>query len=156
MRVIAAALALAALSACGFQPAYAPSSVSGNGAIAIDQIDGRAGHSLRKALIRELGPGLPGVQNARLNVQLDERLRRVALQPDGAASRTDFQAYSSYVLDTGETAIQGDVLVETSFNVPFAPFADVSAQVDAADRAMDILARRIVDDIRLQLADLDS
>ena len=143
---------IAPLSGCGFQPMYAGGEASTP--IVVEQIDGRSGHALRKALIQELGPGLPGLEGeATLTVILDENLRRLALRPDGAASRTDVVGEAEYVLATADTAISGKVSAETAYNVPNAPFADITAQIDIGERLMTVLARRLVDDMRLQLAD---
>lgn len=147
-----ALFALTAVSACGFTPLYAGSSNSA-GMITVDEIEGRAGHALRKALIEQLAIGLPGLEEpATLTIALETDLKRLALQPDEAASRTDITGEARYVLATAENAVSGKVEAETSFNVPNEPFADVTAQIDASDRAMTLLARRIVDDLRITLA----
>ena len=143
--------ALFTLTACGFQPVYAPGAVANTGSIAIDDIPGRSGHMLRKALLQQLAPGVPGIENATLTITLDEKLVRLALRPDQAASRTDIRATGRYVLATSDNAISGLVRAETSFNVPDAPYGDIAAQTDASQRAMDLLAGRIVSDIQLQL-----
>jgi len=91
-----------------------------------------------------------------LSIELETKLDRLAFQPDQAASRTDIKATADYVLTTGETAISGKIRAETSYNVPDAPFADISAQIDANERAMSLLSRRIVDDIRIKLAQEDT
>ena len=49
-------------------------------------------------------------------------------------------------------AVNGSVDVETSFNVPDAPYGDIAAQTGASDRAMRLLAKRIIDDLRIQLS----
>jgi LPS-assembly lipoprotein len=155
MRHLFLSLALVGLAACGFQPVYAPSggSLAGQSTISVEPIKGRAGHVLRRALQQELAIGLPGVtQSATLNVVLDEDLTRLAFQPDGAASRSSVIAYGRYVLASESGAVNGSVDVETSFNVPDSPFGDISAQSGASDRAMRLLAKKIVDDLRLQLA----
>ena len=146
-------IAFPALAACGFQPVYAPAGSSlQRGSVVIDDIPGRSGHVLRKALMQQLGVGLPGLENARLTVTLDEGLQRLALRPDLAASRTDIFVTGRYVLATSDNAISGRITAETSFNVPDAPYGDISAQTDASERAIDLLAQRIVSDIQLQLA----
>ncbi|MEO0883212.1 MAG: hypothetical protein AAFY34_10820 [Pseudomonadota bacterium] len=145
-------LALAVMAACGFQPVHSPSSQSlSGGNIYIPEIDGRAGHSLRKALLAELASGLPGIEDATLTVTLDDRLQRLAIRPDEAAARTDVVAVGRYVLDTGDDAISGRVRSETSFNVPIGAFADIASQTDATERAVIQLARLIAEDLRLQL-----
>ena len=151
MKQIAIAFLALALSACGFTPLYAGGANSGN--INIETIEGRAGHALRKALLQELAPGLPGVDGgATLTIQLTENIGRLALQPDEAATRADVIASASYVLAYSDTAISGNSTAETSFLVPDAPFSDIAAQTDATDRAMLVLARRIADDLRIKTA----
>ena len=151
MKQFAIALLALTLSACGFTPLYAGGANGGN--INIETIDGRAGHSLRKALLQELAPGLPGVDGpATLSIELNENIGRLALQPDEAATRADVFANASYVLSYSDTAISGRSAAETSFLVPDAPFSDIAAQIDATDRAMLVLARRIADDLRIKTA----
>ncbi|MBO6687294.1 MAG: hypothetical protein NXH70_10850 [Hyphomonas sp.] len=151
MRQFAIALLALTLSACGFTPLYATNASTGN--IQIGQIDGRAGHALRKALLQELAPGLPGVEApGRLEIELNERIGRLALQPDEAATRTDIIVRANYVFAYEGTAISGRSSAETSFLVPDAPFSDITAQIDATDRAMLLLARRIADDLRIKTA----
>jgi LPS-assembly lipoprotein len=151
MRQIAIALLALTLSACGFTPLYAGGAGGGN--INIEQIDGRAGQALRKALLQELAPGLPGLEGpASLSINLRERIGRLALQPDEAATRTDIIVSAQYVLAHDDGTVSGNSSAETSFLVPDAPFSDITAQIDATDRAMLLLARRIADDLRIKMA----
>ncbi|MDJ0922439.1 MAG: hypothetical protein QNI84_15020 [Henriciella sp.] len=148
------AISALGLAACGFTPLYA-TDTGGAGNIQIEQINGRSGHTLRKALIQHLAPGLPGLDGpATLTIELDDGLQRLALQPDEAASRTDATARADYVLAFDGNAISGRVEAETSFLVPSTPYADIPAQIDATERAVSVLARRITDDMRLKLAQL--
>ena len=149
MRKLAFILSALALTACGFSPVYGAGATSSN--IVIEDIPGRSGHELRKALIQELAAGLPGVDSASLNVDLEEKLARIALRADAAAARTDIRATGKYVLVLNDTTISGRVRTETSYNVPEEPYGDIAAQVDASKRAMRKLAGAIVDDIRIQL-----
>ncbi|MEO1475199.1 MAG: hypothetical protein AAFS13_02355 [Pseudomonadota bacterium] len=152
MRYALAFLAFTALSACGFQPVYSPATQNLSGSsINIPEIQGRSGHSLRKALIAELAPGLPGVEDATLTVTLRDNLQRLAIRPDEAAARTDVVATGRYILDTGDAAISGEVRSETSFNVPGGAFADIASQTDATERAVIQLARLIAEDLKLKL-----
>ena len=151
MKVLLAAFFALSLAACGFTPLYASGGSAGN--IDIAQIEGRAGHALRKALLQELAPGLPGLEGgASLSIILDERIGRLALQPDEAATRTDIIVSAKYVLAYDGSALSGRSSAETSFLVPDAPFSDIAAQIDATDRAMIVLARRIADDLRMKTA----
>lgn len=159
MKLTLAALLVAAsgicLSACGFQPVYAP--VDGRygdaGLIEIADIRGRPGHMLRQALLQELALGVPGLtEQVTLKVDLNDQLSRLAFQPDGAASRSSVLATGIYVV-TGETvSVTGRVEVETGFLIPDSPFGDIAAQTSASDRAMRMLGKRIADDIRLKFA----
>lgn len=157
-RIITALLVAASgacLSACGFQPVYAPvdGKYSAAGLIDIADIRGRPGHMLRQALLQELALGVPGLtEQVTLKVDLDDQLSRLAFQPDGAASRSSVLATGIYAL-TGETvSVTGSAEVETGFLVPDSPFGDIAAQTSASDRAMRMLAKRIADDIRLKFA----
>jgi LPS-assembly lipoprotein len=159
-RLLLASALLFAVSAagCGFQPVYAPSSLSGGALspVAVDEIPGRSGYILRRALQQELAIGLPGLSEAAaLNVDLDESLTRLSFQPDGAASRSSVIARGKYVLTINDKTVGGLVSAETNFAVPDAPYGDITAQTSAADRAMRQLAKRIVADLRLKLAVAD-
>ena len=149
-----AVMALVGLAACGFQPVHSSAGFAGSGAsqITIPEIDGRAGHTLRKALLQELAPGLPGIETGTLTITLEETLSRLAIRPDEAAARTDIIVRGRYVLDTGEEAISGLADAESSFNVPISAFGDIAAQTSASDRAATLLAQRIADDLKLKLA----
>ncbi|MEO1305293.1 MAG: hypothetical protein AAFV37_09975 [Pseudomonadota bacterium] len=154
MKQVLVALFALTLTACGFTPLYATGANSGQ--IQITQIDGRAGQALRKALLQELAPGLPGLEGpANLDIVLDESIGRLALQPDEAATRTDIIVSAEYVLAFDGNAVAGKSAAETSFLVPDAPFSDIAAQIDATDRAMNLLARRIADDLRIQMANME-
>jgi LPS-assembly lipoprotein len=151
------ALALV-LPACGFQPVYAPggSATFASGNITIEQIPGRSGYKLRRALQQELAAGLPNLnETARLDVKLKENLIRLAIKPDGAAARSSVSAEATYVLSTESKSFRGNSDTEISFSVPDAPYGDISAQTSASDRAIRQLASRIVDDLRLQLSTTD-
>ena len=106
--------------------------------------------------MQELAPGLPGLENAaNLTIDLDERIGRLALQPDEAATRTDIIVSARYVLAYDGGTLSGNSSAETSFLVPDAPFSDITAQIDATDRAMLLLARRIADDLRIKVANVE-
>ena len=154
MKRIFTALALVSVSACGFQPVYGGSaaSLSGRGNVTVDQIDGRTGHELRKALLQELSAGLPGLEGgATLTVAVEDNVRRLAFKPDGAASRSGYVLEGRYVLAFEQDAIAGEVETTVNFNVPEDPYADITAQNDASKRAASDLARQIVDDLRIKL-----
>lgn len=155
MRQFFAALLLLSLAACGFQPVYAPgsSALAAGGPITVEPIPGRSGYKLRRALQEELAIGLPGVtEPATLNVILKDNLTRLAFKPDGAASRSSISASGRYVLARDSGAVSGFVDAQTDFTVPTGPYGDIAAQTSAYDRTMRELAKRIVDDLRIQLS----
>lgn len=159
MKRLIAALFLAAsgtsLSACGFQPVYAPADgkYADAGLIEVEEIRGRPGHMLRQALLQELALGVPGLtEQVTLRVNLDDQLSRLAFQPDGAASRSSVLAAGVYTMSGETVSVTGSVNVETGFLVPDSPFGDIAAQTSASDRAMRMLAKRIADDIRFKFA----
>lgn len=142
-----------ATAACGFQPVYGTGLGGGGGNVQVEMIGGRTGHALRKALLRETAAGIPSAEGTPvLTVELDETIKRLGFRPDGAASRSSVNLRARYLVDFPDDALSGKVESEVFFNVPTEPFGDVSAQNDAADRAARDLARQIVDDIQLQLA----
>ena len=159
MKRLIAALFLAAsgtsLSACGFQPVYAPADgkYADAGLIEVEEIRGRPGHMLRQALLQELALGVPGLtEQVTLRVNLDDQLSRLAFQPDGAASRSSVLATGVYTMSGDTVSVTGSVNAETGFLVPDSPFGDIAAQTSASDRAMRMLAKRIADDIRFKFA----
>lgn len=146
-------LALPELTACGFRPVYSAAPAASQAPVSVAEIEGRTGYELRKRLETELIAGLPGVSEpAWLEVELDERLRRLAFKPDEAASSSDLRARARYVFTSGERIVTGSVEGETSFSVPEAPYGDIAAQTAARERVAHYVAGLILDDLRLKLA----
>lgn len=155
MKHLLPALLLVFTGACGFQPVYAPvdGKYAEGGLIEVAAIDSRQGHMLRRALQQELAVGVSGLtEKVTLVVNLDSNLSRLALQPDGAASRSSILATGTYRLEGENTALSGRSTVEAGFLVPDSPYGDIAAQTNAGDRAMRLLAKQIADDIRLKFA----
>lgn len=156
MKQLLIVFSFALLTGCGFQPVYGSSgsSLASAGNITVEPIPGRAGYILRRELQRELAIGLPGVPaSSSLNVILDVNLTRLAFKADGAAARSSLGAKGRYVLASSDGAVNGRVDTAIDFAVPDAPYGDISAQSGATDRAARQLAKRIVEDLRLKLAD---
>ncbi|MFN3607947.1 MAG: hypothetical protein ACK4Y9_02680 [Hyphomonas sp.] len=155
MKHIVLAFLLVFTGACGFQPVYAP--VDGKyaeaGMVSVAAIEGREGHILRRALLQEMAVGVPGLtEKVTLTVNLNSNLSRLALQPDGAASRSSILATGAYRMEGENTNVSGSSNVEAGFLVPDSPYGDIAAQTNANDRAMRLLAKQIADDIRLKFA----
>lgn len=155
MKHVLPALLLIACSACGFQPVYAPvdGKTAESGLVSVAPIEGREGYMLRRALQQELAVGVPGLtEKMTLTVNLKSNLSRLALRPDGAASRSSIIAQGSYRLEGESKRVSGRMEVEAGFLVPNSPYGDIAAQTDARERAMRELAKKIADDVRLKFA----
>ena len=157
-RLIALSFAIVALSACGFRPLYGNTGfngVVGGQNITVEEIAGRSGYLLRRHLIEDLSIGLPGLETpAELTVTLDEKLSRAALLPDGGVARSFFNATGYYALASDQGTITGKASVEIPYAATNTPYTDVSAQIDASQRAMLELSRQITDDLRIQTQNL--
>lgn len=155
IRLIFLAAAMSALSACGFRPLYGGAGFNGvveGQNITVDEIPGRSGYLLRRNLIESLATGLPGLDKpAVLTVTIDESLSRAALQADGGVSRSFLNASGRYVFQTSTGTVSGDAEVQIPYAATSTPYTDVSAQIDASERAMSELARRIADNLKIQV-----
>lgn len=147
------ALVAPALSACGFTPLYAqPGLSSGLSAIETVAPDGRAGYLLRESLDDALARdrALPPVY--KLQLELKETRTSRGRRVDSAASRYEMVLRADWKLvdaKTGAVAHQGQTETEVTFDRADQPYAAISANQDAEQRAAAELARKI----QLQLAD---
>ena len=154
-RILSLALLCGTLSlaACGFSPVYTSSGFnSGESSIFVEEIPGRSGHTLRRELVLLLNRGLPGVTEGVLEVEYDDRIRRLAFRPEEASSRSDVIAEADYTFYYGGEEIKGDTQTMVSFNVPTDAFADIGAQADAQTRAARIIAGQIIDELTVQIS----
>ena len=140
------------IASCGFEPVYR-GDLDGTGPVAVATIQGRTGHVLRTSLLQVTRVGLPGTEGqASLDVDLKERINRLAFRTDGAASRSSIRLTASYQLLHDGTPLVGNAESEIYFFVPDEVFGDISAQTNASRQAAEELARRIVEDLRLKLS----
>jgi len=150
--------ALLCLAGCGFRPLYAGQSMGATVAgqnIIVAEVAGRSGYVLRQSLIRDRSTGLPGLEGpSTLRIRLAENVGRAALLPDGAVARSFINATGRYTLETDNGPIRGEASVQVPFSATNTPYADVSAQTQAAERAMEELSRRIVEQLRVQAQNL--
>jgi LPS-assembly lipoprotein len=145
----AAALALGAslgLSACGFQPLYAQQGVVSNLA-AVDVVapKGRTGFLIRQHLQDSLGQRdvTPEYQ---MHLVLGETRYARGVRVDNTATRYEYVLTAQYTLTrmpSGEFAKRGQVKVELTYDSDDQPYAAITAQQDAQDRAAEEAARRI-------------
>ncbi|MEM9739591.1 MAG: LPS assembly lipoprotein LptE [Pseudomonadota bacterium] len=142
------------LASCGFQPVYSATASSEARSIEIDQIDGRAGHELRKALLNETANGLPGApQGGTLTIALEEDIINTAFRNDGSSTRAIMRLRARYVIDLGDDAKSGTETSQVSINVPDPIFQDITNQNEAREAASQLLARQIVDRLILELTE---
>ena len=144
------ALSAVMVSACGFTPVYSTSQDVAEGSIQIDQIDGASGHILRRELLSLLRPGLPGVEQGRLVISLEEDLKDFAFRTEGGNVRTTAESTAEYLLYTDKGTIRGKIQADASFIAASTPYGDITSRRDATNRAAMELARKLVTDLQIQ------
>ena len=154
-------LSFVGLTACGFTPVYGGgqgASYANSGPIQISEIratatngaaSGRTGHFLRQELVRTVGQGVPGFTSGTLDVDLRQKIDRLAFAPDQAASRSDYVGTATWTLraPSGDILGTGSVEDRASFNFADAAYADMAAQTGAQERLATLLARSIRADL---------
>ncbi|MEM9342461.1 MAG: LPS assembly lipoprotein LptE [Pseudomonadota bacterium] len=139
--------ATAALAACGFTPVYGPQgSAEGlRGSIAIDDPSDPAGFALVRQLERRLG--LPNSPTYALSADLFVTEKELGITADQEITRFNILGRARFALrdlSTGAIATSGEVDSFTSYSATGTPFATQTAERDAQDRLMVILADQIV------------
>lgn len=152
LKLASALLALSAVtvSACGFTPVYGTNMDAGQGSIQIAQIDGAGGHVLRKELVTLLRPGLPGVEQGRLVVELKESTMRFQFKPEGGNLRSTATAKARYTLYTEDGNISGSVTGTSSNFAASTPYADIMADRENEARAAMDAAQKLVTDLHMK------
>lgn len=147
-------------AACGFQPLYGergPGSAAAMALIEIKLIEDRIGQKFRALLQEKLTPnGPPYRPNYILIVTLNESRRGLAIRKDETATRANLVLRAAFTLRPARVGLAGGVprgftgtvSSTNSYNVLQSEFATQSAETDARDRALRILAEQI----RLRIA----
>lgn len=161
-RIAAAALALL-VAACGFQPLYKKSSsepgvaadlseVKVNTVVAQEAKYDRLSQQMHGLLKERLNPrGSPRAPRYRLESQLFVSIARTGIQITEEATRARLTVTSNFALvdaTSGERLFTGSEQSVNSYNVADSQYATLSAEQDAARRAV----REISDSITLRLA----
>jgi LPS-assembly lipoprotein len=150
-------LSALALAGCGFTPALGPSGSAAalHGRVAIDEPSDIDGFELVHALEAELGaPEAPLYQ---LSADIRVANEGVGILPDQTITRFNVLGLVDYRLTeiaTGETVASGQVTNFTTYSATSTTVATTSAQRDARDRLMVILADQIAAEIALAARDL--
>lgn len=154
------ALALAstvALGGCaGFQPLYAqPNVVRNLAAIQVTAPSGRTGYLIRQHLDDAFAKDHSVAPTYTMDLSLGEARYPRGVRIDNVATRYEYVLTASYALrDVKSHALakQGQVRVELTYDSADQPYASISAQQDAQDRAADEAARRIELELAVWLA----
>jgi len=137
------ALALLALTACGFTPAYAPGGPGAalNGQVAIGEPSDRTTYLLVRQLEERLGRSVDPAYD--LGVTLVTTEEGLAVDADGNIDRYNLLGTAQYVLterSTGRQVATGQVSSFTGYSATGTTVATLTAQRDAQARLMVILA----------------
>ncbi len=154
LKLASALLALSAISVsgCGFTPVYGTNVNAPQGSIQIEQIEGSAGHVMRRELLMALKPGLPGVENGRLSIVLDELEKNFSFRQERDDIRTSITTVAKYKFYYDDQQIQGIVEGFSSYFTPDTPFGNISSRKEASNRAAMDAAQKLVSELQLKLA----
>lgn len=155
MRVLIASLTLL-LAACGFQPMYAPAGGGqAIGPVQVSEIDGKAGHVLRRELTRILAVENGGATPATLEITISEQVTPLGIRRDESATRAELRLTANYILTpptAGAQVMRGSVFTVVNYDVPPAAFGEIAAQDDARERAAETMAQRFRAELALRMA----
>lgn len=140
------------LSACGFQPIYAPARADDPvrrelAAIAIAELDGRLGFVITDTLRRALNPlNLSEPPRYRLEVVLVQDTDAVAIELDRTITRYNLELASVIVLralEDNAPLYRTRLTRLASYDASIEPFAILAAERDAEERVVRELAQEI-------------
>ncbi len=155
MRVLIASLTLL-LAACGFQPMYAPAGGGqAIGPVQVTQIDGKAGHVLKRELDRILSVEDGSAPPMILEITLAEQVTPLAIRVDESATRAELRLVANYVLTPPSShgqVMRGSVFTVVNYDIPTAAFGEIAAQDDARERAAETMAQRFRAERALRIA----
>ena len=148
---VAAALALGALAACGFQPLHARGGADGASAdlaaIQIEPIKDRVGQMMHNRLRDALNPnGLPAKPRYYLKVTLAEISQETVVQRTAFAARANLTLTATYSLHDAVTRAaihSGSVKSLSSYSHQTAPLGTLAGEKDARERAVTDAAEEI-------------
>lgn len=158
-RVLAAAALLIlplGLAGCGFTPLYAQRDVSMKlAAIEVIAPEGRTGYLIRQHLDDAFAKDRGAAPAYRMDLRLAEARYPRGVRIDNVATRYEYVLTANYTLvaqPSGAPAKRGSVRVELTYDSADQPYASISAQQDAQDRAAQEAARRIQLELAVWLA----
>jgi LPS-assembly lipoprotein len=152
--LLAGALSLGGCA--GFQPLYAqPAVVKGLTTIAVRAPEGRTGYLMRQHLDDAFAKNHDAAPSYTMDLALGEARYPRGVRIDNVATRYEYVLTAAYTLKaaaTGAVAKSGSVRVQLTYDSADQPYASISAQQDAQDRAAQEAARRIELELAVWLA----
>lgn len=155
MRLVAALLALAPLTACGLQPMYAGGAsnavAQGLAAVTIPPIPGRDGWLVHDALRERFEAAGEASPLYRLDVRLDDQLEALGVLNDDTTSRERRILRARYQLidlATGEILLDATAGSDAGIDVVSSEYATIAAE----QTALENLARDVADRMTRRVA----
>ncbi|MCR9219450.1 MAG: LPS assembly lipoprotein LptE [Alphaproteobacteria bacterium] len=156
--LLGAAASLAALSACGFQPAYTPQRTAAGGvmtpmadlqAIEVVPIAERRGQILHNLLLDRLNPrGRPQQPLYRLTTGVAVSVQGLGVLADATSSRSRVVVTATSTLSGAGDPQVFEARAVSSFNTTESDYATLVAEDEAIERAL----RTIADQLMLEIA----
>ena len=147
----------AGLAGCGFAPAYAPGGAGArlNNAVSVKAPEGRNGYLMTRALEDRLGRA----SDPRFDLiyALDVTSQPVAITNSNIATRYNLLGEATYALrsrDSGAVLMSGKVENFNSYSASGSTVATQSAERDAEERLIEILADQMIARLIAGAADL--
>jgi len=154
LTLVAATLGLGGCA--GFQPLYGQPAVAKNlAAIQVQAPSGRTGYLIRQHLDDAFAKDHAAPAAYTMDLSLGEARYPRGVRIDNVATRYEYVLTASYALrdiHSHALAKQGQVRVELTYDSADQPYASISAQQDAQDRAAEEAARRIQLELAVWLA----
>lgn len=135
------------MAGCGFTPAYGPNGAANalRNAVLVDEPNTSNGFYLTRQVEHRLGRAATPTYG--LSVAIDTSTEGVALTSDNETTRIEVLGNATYALrdlGTGEVLISGKVESFTGYSTTGSTVSELSAERDANERLMVILADQIV------------
>ena len=157
MRKLLALVPALLLAGCGFQPLYGQQGVvSGLAAVDVRAPEGRTGHLIREHLDDALAAQNGSAPAYRMDLALSETRFPRGIRVDNVATRYEYVLIAEYTLRTLPALApvkNGRTRVTLTYDSADQPYASITAQQDAQDRAAQEAARRIQLELAAWLAE---
>lgn len=151
MKIVAALLALTALSGCGLRPLYG-GGVGGPvrstmAQVEVAPIEGQTGWLVANALRDRLETGTPATPRYRLEVRLEDTITGLGVRPDDSVARERRSLRARYQLvdlSTGAVVLDATAGSDAGIDVVDSEYATIAAERSAVERLSGIVADQIV------------